>query len=39
MESGEACYCCIGAVAFLASDEAGFITGETLVVNGEAWMD
>ncbi len=27
------------AVAFLASDEAGFITGETLDVNGGAWMD
>ncbi len=27
------------AVAFLASNEAGFITGETLDVNGGAWMD
>ncbi len=27
------------AVAFLASNEAGFITGETLDVNGGTWMD
>lgn len=27
------------AVTFLASPEAGFITGETLDVNGGAWMD
>lgn len=27
------------AVLFLASPEAGFITGETLDVNGGAWMD
>lgn len=27
------------AVVFLASPEAGFITGETLDVNGGAWMD
>jgi meso-butanediol dehydrogenase / (S,S)-butanediol dehydrogenase / diacetyl reductase len=28
-----------GAVAFLASDEAAFITGEALAVNGGAFMD
>jgi acetoacetyl-CoA reductase len=27
------------AVAFLASPKSGFITGETLDVNGGAWMD
>jgi 3-oxoacyl-[acyl-carrier protein] reductase len=27
------------AVAFLASDAAGFITGEAIEVNGGAWMD
>jgi NAD(P)-dependent dehydrogenase (short-subunit alcohol dehydrogenase family) len=27
------------AVAFLASDDAGFITGEALAVNGGAYMD
>jgi NAD(P)-dependent dehydrogenase (short-subunit alcohol dehydrogenase family) len=26
-------------VAFLASPKSGFITGETLDVNGGAWMD
>jgi len=28
-----------GAVCFLASDRAGFITGATLDINGGAWMD
>jgi len=27
-----------GAVAFLASDEASFITGQTLSINGGAFM-
>jgi NAD(P)-dependent dehydrogenase (short-subunit alcohol dehydrogenase family) len=27
------------AVAFLVSDDAGFITGEALAVNGGAFMD
>ena len=27
------------AVAFLAGDDAGFITGEALAVNGGAYMD
>jgi len=26
------------AVAFLVSDQAGFITGETLTVDGGAWL-
>jgi NAD(P)-dependent dehydrogenase (short-subunit alcohol dehydrogenase family) len=26
------------AVAFLASDRAGYITGQTLLVNGGHWM-
>jgi len=27
------------AIAFLAGDAAGFITGEVLDVNGGSWMD
>jgi acetoacetyl-CoA reductase/3-oxoacyl-[acyl-carrier protein] reductase len=27
------------AVAFFASDQAGFVTGQTLIVNGGRWMN